>query len=233
VFSGTHASDIVWDRRRRLAVSEFLYYCHIHLILLRHCTTTVVSGRNRRELSFQISSLERTSRFDLPLEFSLHINMQHRHVSHVPLVASRARNTSLLITTTSWTRRTISTFRAPYSVESSLSVRRYFTSMSNEQKPSVPRPSASLIVVNARNEILLVHRNPKSSAFAGMHVRSVMHSASMACACLQLRDRCSLEVTSTRIMTAISSIRLSAKRLKRQASYLSHLQATAFLPIKF
>ncbi|KAF9482816.1 hypothetical protein BDN70DRAFT_874629 [Pholiota conissans] len=33
-----------------------------------------------------------------------------------------------------------------------------------------PRPSASLIVVNERNEILLVHRNPKASAFGGMHV---------------------------------------------------------------
>ena len=40
-----------------------------------------------------------------------------------------------------------------------------------EKTPAVPRPSASLIVVNPRNEILLVHRNPKSSAFAGMHVR--------------------------------------------------------------
>ncbi|KAJ3515737.1 hypothetical protein NLJ89_g1572 [Agrocybe chaxingu] len=33
-----------------------------------------------------------------------------------------------------------------------------------------PRPSASLVVVNDRNEILLVHRNPKASAFGGMHV---------------------------------------------------------------
>ncbi|KAF9642649.1 hypothetical protein BDM02DRAFT_3105414 [Thelephora ganbajun] len=36
--------------------------------------------------------------------------------------------------------------------------------------PSVPRPSASLIVVNDRNEILLVQRNPKSRSFAGVHV---------------------------------------------------------------
>lgn len=34
-----------------------------------------------------------------------------------------------------------------------------------------PRPSASLVVVNERNEILLVHRNPKASSFGGMHVR--------------------------------------------------------------
>ncbi|EKM55311.1 uncharacterized protein PHACADRAFT_28359 [Phanerochaete carnosa HHB-10118-sp] len=42
--------------------------------------------------------------------------------------------------------------------------------MASQKTPAVPRPSASLIVVNPRNEILLVHRNPKSSAFAGMHV---------------------------------------------------------------
>lgn len=34
----------------------------------------------------------------------------------------------------------------------------------------VPRPSASLVVVNERNEILLVHRNPEASSFGGMHV---------------------------------------------------------------
>jgi 8-oxo-dGTP pyrophosphatase MutT (NUDIX family) len=34
-----------------------------------------------------------------------------------------------------------------------------------------PRPSASLVVVNERNEILLVHRNPRASSFGGMHVR--------------------------------------------------------------
>ncbi|KIM49372.1 hypothetical protein M413DRAFT_438560 [Hebeloma cylindrosporum] len=33
-----------------------------------------------------------------------------------------------------------------------------------------PRPSASLVVVNERNEILLVHRNPKARSFGGMHV---------------------------------------------------------------
>lgn len=33
-----------------------------------------------------------------------------------------------------------------------------------------PRPSASLVVLNARNEVLLVHRNPKATSFAGMHV---------------------------------------------------------------
>ncbi|KAF9527032.1 NUDIX hydrolase domain-like protein [Crepidotus variabilis] len=33
-----------------------------------------------------------------------------------------------------------------------------------------PRPSASVIIVNERNEILLVHRNPRATAFGGMHV---------------------------------------------------------------
>jgi len=40
----------------------------------------------------------------------------------------------------------------------------------NVRAPSVPRPSASLIVVNDNNEILLVQRNPKSRSFAGAHV---------------------------------------------------------------
>lgn len=39
--------------------------------------------------------------------------------------------------------------------------------------PSTPRPSASLIIVNERNEILLIRRNPKATAFGGMHVRSI------------------------------------------------------------
>ncbi|PPQ98830.1 hypothetical protein CVT24_003384 [Panaeolus cyanescens] len=43
------------------------------------------------------------------------------------------------------------------------------TSTSSAAAPT-PRPSASLIVVNDRNEILLVHRNPKATAFGGMHV---------------------------------------------------------------
>ncbi|KAI0372977.1 hypothetical protein BV20DRAFT_938809 [Pilatotrama ljubarskyi] len=36
--------------------------------------------------------------------------------------------------------------------------------------PAIPRPSASVIVVNSQNEILLVHRNPKSKSFANAHV---------------------------------------------------------------
>ncbi|RDB21194.1 putative nudix hydrolase 7 [Hypsizygus marmoreus] len=34
----------------------------------------------------------------------------------------------------------------------------------------IPRPSASLVIVNARNEILLVHRNPQARHFGGVHV---------------------------------------------------------------
>ncbi|KAK0229039.1 NUDIX hydrolase domain-like protein [Armillaria fumosa] len=41
--------------------------------------------------------------------------------------------------------------------------------MSSSQ-PVVPRPSASLVIINKRNEVLLVHRNPKASTFAGVHV---------------------------------------------------------------
>ncbi|EJF66135.1 hypothetical protein DICSQDRAFT_132280 [Dichomitus squalens LYAD-421 SS1] len=36
--------------------------------------------------------------------------------------------------------------------------------------PQAPRPSATAIVVNSQNEVLLVHRNPKSSSFANAHV---------------------------------------------------------------
>lgn len=35
--------------------------------------------------------------------------------------------------------------------------------------PVVPRHSASLVLVNARNQVLLVHRNPESRTFAGIH----------------------------------------------------------------
>ncbi|VDB82713.1 unnamed protein product [Peniophora sp. CBMAI 1063] len=37
-------------------------------------------------------------------------------------------------------------------------------------KTAFPRPSASLIVVNDKNEVLLVQRNPQAKAFSGMHV---------------------------------------------------------------
>ncbi|KAF8226796.1 hypothetical protein L208DRAFT_1453858 [Tricholoma matsutake] len=34
----------------------------------------------------------------------------------------------------------------------------------------LPRPSASLVIINERNEILLVHRNPQARHFGGVHV---------------------------------------------------------------
>ncbi|KAG5647318.1 hypothetical protein DXG03_000856 [Asterophora parasitica] len=34
----------------------------------------------------------------------------------------------------------------------------------------VPRPSASVVIVNSRNEVLLVHRNPQARHFGGVHV---------------------------------------------------------------
>ncbi|KDR81733.1 hypothetical protein GALMADRAFT_135138 [Galerina marginata CBS 339.88] len=43
------------------------------------------------------------------------------------------------------------------------------SSMASPKIPT-PRPSASLVIVNERNEVLLVHRNPKASSFGGMHV---------------------------------------------------------------
>lgn len=50
------------------------------------------------------------------------------------------------------------------------------SSVTSAAKPDViPRPSASLVVVNDRNEILLVHRNPKARSFGGMTVRLISH----------------------------------------------------------
>lgn len=43
-------------------------------------------------------------------------------------------------------------------------------SSSAAKTPSVPRPSASLILLNRSFEVLLVQRNPKGSSFAGAHV---------------------------------------------------------------
>ncbi|KAJ7074083.1 hypothetical protein C8F01DRAFT_1205308 [Mycena amicta] len=35
---------------------------------------------------------------------------------------------------------------------------------------SAPRPSASLVIINSRNEVLFVHRNPDARSFGGVHV---------------------------------------------------------------
>ncbi|KAH7911419.1 NUDIX hydrolase domain-like protein [Hygrophoropsis aurantiaca] len=40
----------------------------------------------------------------------------------------------------------------------------------SESTPATPRPSASLIIINERNEVLLVQRNPKARSFGGTHV---------------------------------------------------------------
>ena len=50
-----------------------------------------------------------------------------------------------------------------------LRLQRTMTSSPQIASPT-PRPSASLVVVNDCNEILLVHRNPKATSFGGMHV---------------------------------------------------------------
>jgi len=42
--------------------------------------------------------------------------------------------------------------------------------MSSKAVDPKPRPSASLILVNARNEVLLVQRNPNARSFGNMHV---------------------------------------------------------------
>ncbi|KIM72214.1 hypothetical protein PILCRDRAFT_829916 [Piloderma croceum F 1598] len=47
----------------------------------------------------------------------------------------------------------------------------HMPTLTETAKPSpVPRPSASLVVVNSRNEVLLVHRNPQATSFGGVHV---------------------------------------------------------------
>ena len=51
------------------------------------------------------------------------------------------------------------------------SLRTMVTSGPKTKDSSAPRPSASLVVVNSSNEVLLVHRNPKATSYAGMHVR--------------------------------------------------------------
>ncbi|KAJ7749557.1 hypothetical protein DFH07DRAFT_961695 [Mycena maculata] len=40
----------------------------------------------------------------------------------------------------------------------------------SEAAPPTPRPSASVVIVNSRNEVLLVHRNPQARSFGGVHV---------------------------------------------------------------
>lgn len=44
--------------------------------------------------------------------------------------------------------------------------------MSSERQHATPRPSASLIVIDRQNRVLMVERNPNSKSFAGAYVRS-------------------------------------------------------------
>ena len=57
-----------------------------------------------------------------------------------------------------------------YSLTILSNIKSMSSSTTSRSTVPVPRPSASLVVVNERNEILLVHRNPKASAFGGFHV---------------------------------------------------------------
>ncbi|KAH9981150.1 NUDIX hydrolase domain-like protein [Lactifluus volemus] len=50
------------------------------------------------------------------------------------------------------------------------SLRTMITTSINAKESLSPRPSASLVVVNSSNEVLLVQRNPAMSSYAGMHV---------------------------------------------------------------
>ncbi|KAJ6531644.1 hypothetical protein DFH09DRAFT_933607 [Mycena vulgaris] len=44
------------------------------------------------------------------------------------------------------------------------------TSPAPRPAPPTPRPSASLVIINSRNEVLFVHRNPQARSFGGVHV---------------------------------------------------------------
>ncbi|KAJ6618867.1 hypothetical protein B0H10DRAFT_2028315 [Mycena sp. CBHHK59/15] len=44
------------------------------------------------------------------------------------------------------------------------------TSSASGAAPPTPRPSASLVIINSRNEVLLVQRNPQARSFGGVHV---------------------------------------------------------------
>lgn len=45
--------------------------------------------------------------------------------------------------------------------------------MTRSPKSTEPRLSASLVLVNSYNEILLVQRNPQARSFAGQHVSRI------------------------------------------------------------
>lgn len=58
---------------------------------------------------------------------------------------------------------------------SDLNARLTLFNQSSQLIMTVPRPSASLILVNAKNEVLMVQRNPDSRSFAGAHVSHIRY----------------------------------------------------------
>ncbi|KAF9066327.1 NUDIX domain-containing protein [Rhodocollybia butyracea] len=58
----------------------------------------------------------------------------------------------------------------PFPFQSVLKSRRRMATQAAATAPPIPRLSASLVIVNERNEILLVQRNPQASAFGGVTV---------------------------------------------------------------
>ncbi|KAJ7256475.1 NUDIX hydrolase domain-like protein [Mycena haematopus] len=58
-------------------------------------------------------------------------------------------------------------YRRPPSAYSFMSTS---TTQASKVPPATPRPSASLVIINSRNEVLFVHRNPEARSFGGVHV---------------------------------------------------------------
>ncbi|KAK7038093.1 putative nudix hydrolase 7 [Favolaschia claudopus] len=63
-------------------------------------------------------------------------------------------------------RPPIDTARFPFTSMSTLKS----SSSAPNKAPAAPRPSASLVVINSRNEVLFVQRNPTARSFAGAYV---------------------------------------------------------------
>ncbi len=96
-----------------------------------------------------------------------------------------------------------------------------------------PRPSATVIVVNSQNEVLLVHRNPKSSSFANAHVgsaRGLGDPVFIDLTCT-LVCRSSLGEITTRSRTATTGYRSQpfARFSKSPVSSSSNPRAPAYL----
>ena len=87
---------------------------------------------------------------------------------------------------------------------------------------AIPRPSASLVVVNKHNEILLIHRNPQASSFGGFHVSSYWYAQVI---CANNHWRYSRVETLTRSRILVWKWLQSEKHLKNQ-DCSSHQWAT-------